>query len=147
MLADMKAVSERVAVPIIIGLVVGIAFVVSFSMLAATFQEQSSISESPVVVIPEGSSLQSSERNNFEPETITVVIGVNNTVTWVNEDTVPVGVSADNRSDPDFFNATQSKFLMPDETFAFTFGEPGTFGYHAEPGPWRQGTVRVLESN
>lgn len=137
--------SEGVATPVVVGLVVGIAFVVSFSMLAMTFQEQSSVSESSVVIIPEGSSLESSERNNFEPETITIVIGTNNTVTWINEDTVPASIRADNRSDPDFYDATQDRFLMPNETFAFTFTKPGTFGYHSEPGPWRQGTVEVLD--
>lgn len=101
---------------------------------------------SVVIIIPEGSSLESSERNNFEPETITVITGTNNTVTWVNEDTVPVGIRSDNMSDPEFFDATQNNFLGPNERFTFTFTRPGIFGYHSEPGPWRQGTVEVLQS-
>ena len=138
--------SERITIPVIAGLIVGIAFVVIFSMLATTFQEQST-NKSSQIIIPKGSFIADSERNNFEPETITVAIGANNTVTWINKDSVPVGIRATDMSDPDFFKATQDNFLMPNETFEFTFTKSGNFGYNSVPGPWRQGTVEVLESS
>ena len=43
----------------------------------------------------------------FEPKVTKVVIGVNNTVRWVNKDTVPTWIEADNNADPNFYNATK----------------------------------------
>lgn len=132
------------AAPVIAGLAVGVAFVVIFSILITSFREPTGATQSVIVVIPEGSSLVSSERNNFEPETITVVIGVNNTVTWINEDNVGVGIRAGDTTDPAFFNETEdSDMLGPNETFSFTFTKPGKFTYYSVPGPHRHGTIVV----
>jgi len=102
-----------------------------------------------IVLIPEGSSLESSQHNNFEPAEITVVIGVNNTVRWINADSVPSKVISDDRTDPEFFEATHAGpdadiFLLPGDVLEFTFTKPGSYGYHSEPHPWKHGTVIVL---
>jgi plastocyanin len=99
------------------------------------------------VIIPEGSSVANSDHNNFEPETIKVVIRVNNTVRWVSQDVTSCGIRASSMDDPDFFNATEgdASFLDPGETFDFTFNVPGVFDYHCEPHPHKHGTVLVLE--
>jgi plastocyanin len=131
---------------LIIILVFGILFsLLYFSALPTT------IPRVVTVVIPEGSSSESSEHNNFEPSVITVVIGVNNTVRWINEDTVPSTVLASSDGDPDFLRATEEKrnsdnpFLMPNgDTFEYTFTKEGRFDYHSEPHPWKQGAVIVL---
>lgn len=105
------------------------------------------------VTIPEGSSLENSEQNNFEPAVIKVVIGINNTVGWINEDTISIAIVADDKSDPAFYDATYDDtndrpkvLLEPGEIFEFTFTRPGEFGYHGEPQPWKHGTVIVLHS-
>jgi plastocyanin len=114
-----------------------------------------------IVLIPEGSSLAGSARNNFEPETITVVTGVNSTVRWVNEDVTLHSVIASSDDDPIFYNATKvqcenndyqncvvipsNNFLSPGGTFEFTFTKPGVYDYHMEPHPHMQGTVIVQE--
>jgi plastocyanin len=104
------------------------------------------------VIIPEGSSLPDSEHNNFEPETIKVVIGVNNTVRWMNQDSVSSSIRADDKIDPEFYDAThldensEARLLLnPSETFEFTFTRPGEFGYHSEPHPHKRGIVVVLQ--
>lgn len=130
-------------IPVIAGLVIGIAFIITFSILATSFQGRTN--DSVIVVIPEGSHNAESEHNNFEPAVITVAIGVNNTVTWVNQDLAPVGIRAGDTIDPDFFKATEnSGILGPNETFSFTFAKPGNFTYYSVPGPHRQGAVTVL---
>jgi plastocyanin len=119
------------------GLVAGVAFIVLFALYEPEPAEST-------VIIPEGSSYSESGRN-FTPETITVMIGVNNTVVWVNQDTVPGSVIANDQSDPDFFDATSKPdFLMPGDEFRHTFTLPGEFGYHSEPHPWMRGAVTVL---
>ena len=76
----------------------------------------------------------------FSPPTITVVIGVNNTVEWVNNDTAPHTVTATDRS-------FDSGNLNPGETWTFTFTTPGTYTYVCTYHPWMKGTVVVLASS
>ena len=97
-----------------------------------------------IVVIPEGSS-SGDGGLNFTPETITIMIGVNNTVVWINKDIVPGTVVASDNGDPDFFKATvEPDFLLPGDEFRHTFTRPGEFGYHSEPHPWMHGKIIVL---
>lgn len=130
-------------------LIVILVFGILFSMLY--LNTEITVPRVVTVVIPEGASSPTSEHNNFEPSEITVVIGVNNTVRWINKDTVPSTVRANSNDDPDFAKATQEKrnsdrpLLSPNDTFQFTFTKEGRFGYHSEPHPWKHGTVIVLE--
>lgn len=141
-------------------LVLILAFGILFSLLY--FSEVSQNQPRVVkVLIPEGSSLYGSARNNFEPETIAVVIGVNNTVRWENQDVTTHSVIASSEDDPLFYDATNlqcenddddscsvvssKNLLLPGETFEFTFTKPGVFDYHMVPHPHMQGTVIVLE--
>ncbi len=72
----------------------------------------------------------------FSPSSITVVIGVNNTVTWTNNDPVTHTVTADDNS----FNKT----LLSGNTFTQTFTTAGTFTYHCAIHTYMKGTVKVL---
>ena len=141
-------------------LVLILAFGILFSLLyfSDASQHQPKVA---IVLIPEGSSLTGSARNNFEPETITVVIGVNNTVRWENQDVTLHSVIASSEDDPLFYDATKEQcenneynnclvipsknHLLPGGTFEFTFTKPGVFDYHMVPHPYMQGTVIVLE--
>lgn len=127
-------------------LIVIVVFGILFSLLYAAnaVPDRQKVA---IVIIPEGSSIPDSEHNNFEPAVITVVIGVNNTVRWINEDSTFHNFSADDRSDPDFWNTTYYRpLLAPGDRFEFTFTKPGEHGYHGEPHPHMRGTVIVLES-
>lgn len=77
----------------------------------------------------------------FTPDNITVVMGVNNTVTWTNNDvsihtvtssTVPPGASP-----------FDSGFLDTGATFTYTFTTPGVYEYHCTIHPWMTGSVTV----
>jgi plastocyanin len=74
----------------------------------------------------------------YSPATITVVLGVNNTVTWTNMDSVPHTITADNGS-------FSSGNMNPGDTFSYTFTTPGTYTYHCSYHNWMKGTV-IVES-
>jgi plastocyanin len=106
------------------------------------------------VVIPQGAEDQNSGKN-YDPQYIRVIIGVNNTVRWINDGDTMNSVVADNSSDPDFYNVTNQftaimgnaktpNFLKPGESFEYTFTKPGYFGYHGVPHPWQRGWILVL---
>jgi plastocyanin len=107
-----------------------------------------------VVTIPKGASNPAAQLN-YEPRTIRVVIGINNTVEWINQDSVAHSMTSDtnyvdpvsgpfNSFDPAHLSETGNGFLNPSKTFNFTFTEPGTYGYHGEPHPWMRGMVIVV---
>jgi plastocyanin len=76
----------------------------------------------------------------FSPDRITVVIGVNNTVVWTNNDNQPHTVTANGES-------FDSGLLAPGATFTYTFTTPGVYGYHCTYHPWMTGTVVVKEAS
>lgn len=84
---------------------------------------------------------------NFSPQTIKVVVGVNNTITWVNDDTafhtitftsVPAGVSASSLTDPSNLAAGGS--------YSVTLTTLGTYQYHCTIHSWMQGTIAVVQA-
>ncbi len=99
---------------------------------------------SVTVVMPNG--VGSNTALNFQPSTITVVIGVNNTVVWTNSDSVPHTVVT--LSGPAPFNSpaaiSSPASISAGSTFSFTFGTPGTYSYYCTIHPgWMKGTVIV----
>lgn len=73
---------------------------------------------------------------SFNPGNITVVIGVNNTVTWTNDDSVMHTVTANDNS--------FGKSLPPGSTFTYVFTTAGVFGYHCSIHTFMMGSVTVL---
>jgi plastocyanin len=91
----------------------------------------------PMVEIPSGAGMQMVPGNDFySPATLTVVIGVNNTVTWVNNDNVPHTVTATDGS----FNSGN---LNAGQSWSHTFTAPGTYTYDCAYHPWMKGTIIV----
>jgi plastocyanin len=85
------------------------------------------------------------------PKIANLTLGMNNRVTWINEDNVPHAIVSDtDYKDPisgEFNSLVQVEggFILPRHTFEFTFTEPGEYGYHHEPHPWVQGKIIVNE--
>jgi len=75
----------------------------------------------------------------YSPSNITVVIGINNTVKWVNYDSMPHTVTAVNGS-------FDSGNLDPGQSFVHTFNTPGTYVYVCIYHHWMEGTVIVIAS-
>jgi len=73
----------------------------------------------------------------YSPATITVVVGVNNTVVWTNNDSVFHTVTA---TDGSFNSGT----IFSGQTWSHTFTQPGTYNYYfCQYHPWMKGTVIV----
>ena len=111
-----------------------ICFIVA-SVLLSVQQSLFNHQNSSVVIIQSGASVNASL--GFEPSTITVMIGVNNTVTWKNEDSDWHDV----HSDTGLF---YSGMIQPGASWTYTFTTPGTYPYLCDPHPWMTGTVIVI---
>jgi copper-containing nitrite reductase len=87
------------------------------------------------VAIPSGSGTNTSS-TGYSPASITVVIGVNNTVVWTNKDSVPHTVTAVDKS-------FDSGNMNAGDAFTYTFTTAGTYQYTCSYHPWMKGTVVV----
>jgi len=74
---------------------------------------------------------------NFNPQHIKVVLGVNNTVTWVSHSLAYDTVTGQNSS-------LSSGSIPPGGTFTYTFSSPGTYPYRCVYHPWMTGTIAVV---
>lgn len=106
----------------------------AFSASTPAGQPASSAGATKVSIVPGAGSNTSSK--GYSPNTVTVVIGVNNTVTWTNDDSSPHTVTSDTGS-------FSSGNLAPGASFSFTFTAAGTYRYHCVYHPWMTGTVIV----
>jgi len=75
----------------------------------------------------------------YDPDNITIVIGVNNTVIWTNNDNEAHTVTA---TDGSF----DSGNMNAGATFTYTFTKPGTYTYICTYHPWMRGYVTVIKS-
>ena len=123
--------------------VLGIAFAATLALVAVGFLLHSNlIPTTPtevmptevVVIIPKGASLNL--HLGFEPPMITILIGVNNTVIWKNEDS---DWHTAHSNIPEF----NSGLIEPGGNFTHTFLRAGTYPYHCDPHPWMTGIVIV----
>jgi plastocyanin len=87
-----------------------------------------------IVIIQKGS--DADPRLGFMPVEIHLIIGVNNTVTWKNEDT---DWHTAHSNIPEF----DSRMIQPGGSFTHTFLKPGIFPYHCDPHPWMTGKITV----
>ncbi|MGI0094463.1 MAG: cupredoxin domain-containing protein [Nitrosotalea sp.] len=136
---------------IITTIIIGI-FMIEFNQKSSTISLETNPtnnSTSPnvsTIIIPKGSEEQSSG-TNYEPRYLTVVIGVNNTVRWINEADVGNTIVSEtyNQPDPFFEKGPYSHgVILPGKSFNFTFTKPGEYQYNTEPHPWLYGWVLVL---
>lgn len=75
----------------------------------------------------------------YDPDNITIVIGVNNTVIWTNNDNEAHTVTA---TDGSF----DSGNMNAGATFTYTITKPGTYTYICTYHPWMRGYVTVIKS-
>ncbi len=87
------------------------------------------------VYIPYGGGENDDGATNFLPQAITVMIGVNNTVTWINQDLIAHNIISNNGS-------FASGDLSPGQTYTFTFTQTGTYPYYCSYHPM-SGVVMV----
>ncbi len=92
---------------------------------------------SVAVSIANGAGTNTSSKG-FTPNTVTVVLGVNNTVVWTNNDGSPHTVTSNS-------GAFDSGNLAPGQSYTYTFTAAGTYTYHCTYHPWMTGTVVVKQ--
>ncbi len=97
------------------------------------------------VVIPSG--IGGDPNLNYVPRVITVIVGYNNTVEWIDEDhtaeyhTVTSTLAS---TAPGYFDSGN---LSPGGSWTHTFDTPGTYTYYCIYHGWMKGEVIVLAAN
>jgi plastocyanin len=89
-----------------------------------------------VVVRIVGGALYQTGKETYSPGTMTLVFGVNNTVTWENADVSHHTTTGPNR-------LFESGNINPGQNFTYTFTLQGIFAYTCDYHPWMKGTVVV----
>lgn len=73
----------------------------------------------------------------YSPQSIVVVVGVNNTVTWISHSTAYDTITSDS-------GLFDSGSIRPGGSYSYTFPAPGVYLYHCAFHPWMMGKVTVL---
>lgn len=109
------------------------------SGITSPISSNQTVTQSPVIsqvsIVP-GAALNVNQPG-YTPIDVTLVIGVNNTVEWTNNDNMPHTVTA---TDGSF----DSGNMNPGATFSHTFTEPGSFAYICSYHHWMHGTITVV---
>jgi len=102
------------------------------SVISLTTLSQTSGTQ--VSIVPNSGTNETSR--GYAPAIVHVVIGVNNTVTWTNNDQVTHTVTA-------LDGSFDSGLMQPGQIYVHTFTTPGTYQYHCQIHAWMNGTVIV----
>jgi plastocyanin len=98
------------------------------------------------IIIPPGSENQASH-NTYSPNNATVVIGINNTVQWINQADTANTIVSNVPTIQDGKPFDSNGVIKPGQSYMLRFTEPGTFSYHTEPHPWMKGTIIVVKNS
>src|SRR2546430_10515364 len=100
----------------------------------------SSASQQPLQVSIYSGSANSANPPGYAPDSITLVIGVNNTVTWTNNDSAHHTVTSTSAPPGGPFNSGN---MDAGATCTHTFTVPGTYQYDCIYHSWMTGTIVV----
>ena len=82
-----------------------------------------------------------SQRLSFAPATLSIVIGVNNTVEWINNDTSAHTVTS--KTVPAGATSFDSGNLAKGNVFTYTFTVPGVYTYYCKYHSWMVANLTV----
>jgi len=91
------------------------------------------------IAITKGAS-NSANGPGYAPDSITLVIGNNNTVTWTNDDSVHHTVNTSSAPTGAAFNSGN---MNQGDTYTCTFTMPGTYQYYCVYHAWMTGVIVV----
>lgn len=128
-LASARSMGGALTVAILLLVIGGISFGIYSS-------SNSSAADSVAVSIVAGASNPSNAAGHFVPSSVVLVIGVNNTVTWMNQDYTIHTVTSNS-------GLFSSGLLNHGDTWSYTFTTAGIFQYHCAIHPYMIGTVIV----
>jgi plastocyanin len=119
---------------VLVASVLGLFLISGLTMALPLANAQSTVA----VSIPSGSGAGQSAAPGYSPDAVTLVIGVNNTVTWTNNDSAHHTVTSVSGN-----GSIGSGDLAPGATYSYTFTTPGTYQYHCMYHSWMTGTIVV----
>lgn len=109
----------------------------AYSQATSTTTESNTVAVGTPVAVSIVPGALNPPSEGYSPDNVTLVIGVNNTVTWTNDDSSIHTVTANN-------GAFDSGYLNPGDSYTFTFTKAGVYQYHCQLHPWMVGYVTVL---
>jgi plastocyanin len=130
-----------------VGIAAGLLTLTLVSGLAFVLPAAGASSGTVVVQIPAGANAGPTATNpfGFTPANVTVVVGVNNTIVWTNNDTVYHTVYFLSSKVPSGYTAVNSTLIAAGATYGpLTFTVPGTYHYYCNLHPYMMGTITVL---
>jgi plastocyanin len=136
--------SRNIAIVVVIVVVVAFAGYYLVSGMGSG-KPTTSTGPPPPTTIRIASGTGASGSLTFSPASIKVVVGTNNTIEWVNNDSVthtvtftsaPSGVSTSSLTDPNN--------LVAGGTYSLTLTTPGTYQYACAIHPWMKATITVM---
>ncbi len=144
-----RGVGKSVIAGIVI-VVIAFAGVAVYMVVSNTAAPNSSVcsaasgsSSGPVQVSIYTGSGNSANPPGYKPDTLTLVIGVNNTVTWTNNDSVHHTVTSTSAPAGGSFNSGN---MNAGATCTHTFSVAGTYQYDCVYHSWMTGTITVKAS-
>jgi plastocyanin len=147
--SDRRGIGKAVVAAIVI-IVVAVGGVVLYMVASNTAPPNSSVcgssaasGQAPVQVSIYSGSSNSADPPGYAPDSITLVVGVNNTVTWTNNDSVHHTVTSTSAPTGGDFNSGN---MQPAATCTHTFTVPGTYQYDCVYHSWMTGTIIVKAS-
>jgi plastocyanin len=145
---DRRAIGKVIIVAIV-AIVVVVAGVAYFMVSSNTAPPNSSVCSAsgsgttPLQVSIYKGSANSADPPGYTPDNITLVIGVNNTVTWTNNDSVHHTVTSTSAPAGGSFNSGN---MNSGASCTHTFTVAGTYQYDCAYHSWMTGTIVVKAS-
>ena len=137
-------------ITLVIGVSVGIGYYQMFYLPEQSLKPAVSehilhpTNENFISMIPGSASEE--QQDNFVPKLVNIQLGIDNHVTWTNDDDVAHTVTPDHRMEDSYSGAFGSSgVIMPGEIYEFLFTEPHEVTYHCQPHPWMTGTLIITK--
>jgi plastocyanin len=147
--SDRRGIGKAVVAAIVI-IVVAVGGVAAYMVISNTAPPNSSVcgssagsGQTPVLVSIYSGSANSADPPGYTPDSITLVVGVNNTVTWTNNDSVHHTVTSTSAPTGGDFNSGN---MQPGAACTHTFTVAGTYQYDCAYHSWMVGTIVVKAS-
>ncbi len=107
-----------------LGLAFSVGAVLAFNLTPCFLNCGGGAGAAVTVILPNG--VGSNQSLNFDPAVVTVVIGNNSLVQWVDKDSIPHTVTSSPGTPAPF----DSKTMTQNGVFTFDFTIPGTYNYY-----------------
>jgi len=143
-----KGISKIVTIGIVIAVVVvggigALYFSSSFGSAPSSSTNvtcDSQANSSAVQISISNGASNSANGPGYSPDSITLIIGSNNTVSWTNNDSVHHTVTTTSAPSSASFSSGN---MNPGATYTCTFTVPGTYKYYCVYHAWMTGTILV----